>query len=161
MKIKHLFPACIIITIILFNAVGLSAQNRHRGISSEDRNRIESHKIAFLTDKLDLSPAEAEKFWPVYNANRDRIDAERKRFKSAIDYNQDSIGQLTDEKANALLQTKLSHEEIMLDLKKEYIVALKKVLSPQKIVRLFEADREFREELIRNVSRKRGEQGRQ
>ena len=37
------------------------AQDGERG------GRIESLKIAFLTKKLNLSPEEAQRFWPIYN----------------------------------------------------------------------------------------------
>ncbi len=35
--------------------------------SHERKEQIESHKIAYLTTKLSLTPNEAEKFWPLYN----------------------------------------------------------------------------------------------
>ncbi|MFM1971450.1 MAG: hypothetical protein RL185_132 [Bacteroidota bacterium] len=40
-------------------------------MSKEHRAQLESFKIQFITKKLDLTPAEAEKFWPVYNEQRD------------------------------------------------------------------------------------------
>ena len=36
------------------------------------RERIRSERVAFITEELSLTPAEAEKFWPVYNEFRDR-----------------------------------------------------------------------------------------
>lgn len=40
-------------------------------MSKEQRAQLESFKIQFITKKLDLTPEEAEKFWPVYNEQRD------------------------------------------------------------------------------------------
>ena len=40
-------------------------------MSKEQRAQLESFKIQFITRKLDLTPEEAEKFWPVYNEQRD------------------------------------------------------------------------------------------
>lgn len=39
-------------------------------LSKEHKAQLESFRIHFITKKLDLSPAEAEKFWPVYNEQR-------------------------------------------------------------------------------------------
>ena len=33
-----------------------------------NRDKIKTLKIAFITEKLDLSEKEAQQFWPVYNA---------------------------------------------------------------------------------------------
>ncbi|MBP7939889.1 MAG: hypothetical protein KAZ20_02005 [Sediminibacterium sp.] len=40
-------------------------------MSKEHRAQLESFKIQFITKKLDLTPAEAEKFWPVYNEQKE------------------------------------------------------------------------------------------
>ena len=52
-----------------------------RPMTKEQRERLESFRIQFITKKLDLSPAEAEKFWPVYNeqkeASRNLIQAKK------------------------------------------------------------------------------------
>jgi hypothetical protein len=42
-----------------------------RQMNKEQRERLELFKIQFITKKLDLTPAEAEKFWPVYNEQKD------------------------------------------------------------------------------------------
>jgi hypothetical protein len=40
-------------------------------LSKEQRAQLESFRIQFITKKLDLTPAEAEKFWPVYNEQKE------------------------------------------------------------------------------------------
>jgi hypothetical protein len=39
-----------------------------------DFDKFKAKKIAYITDAINLTPAEAEKFWPVYN------EFEQKRF---------------------------------------------------------------------------------
>jgi len=46
-----------------------------------DGSRIESLKIAYLTQKLNLSTEEAEKFWPVYNKYMDEIRGARQSYR--------------------------------------------------------------------------------
>ena len=44
---------------------------------SQAQDRIRALKVAFITDKLKLTPEESEKFWPVYN----QYEAEQKRIR--------------------------------------------------------------------------------
>jgi hypothetical protein len=41
-----------------------------RPMTKEQRERLELFSIQFITKKLDLTPAEAEKFWPLYNEQK-------------------------------------------------------------------------------------------
>jgi hypothetical protein len=42
-------------------------------MSKEKRAQLESFKIQFISKKLTLTPEEAEKFWPIYNEQKDAI----------------------------------------------------------------------------------------
>ncbi len=42
-----------------------------RPMTKQQREKLELFKIQFITKKLDLTPAEAEKFWPLYNEQKD------------------------------------------------------------------------------------------
>jgi hypothetical protein len=44
----------------------ISFANAQNG-NGQRQEKIQALKIAFITQKLKLTPAEAEKFWPVYN----------------------------------------------------------------------------------------------
>ena len=59
--------------ITFFSFVVLSAQEKH-GPGPEIFEKIKAEKISFFTSKLDLTPAEAQAFWPVYN------EYEKKKF---------------------------------------------------------------------------------
>lgn len=37
-----------------------------------DREKLSAAKIAFITQKLDITPDQAEQFWPLYNAFEDK-----------------------------------------------------------------------------------------
>ena len=60
MKIKS-----IIIVLVLF--MGNVSFSQDCPNYKENREKIESEKVAFLTEKLDLSVKEAQVFWPTYN----------------------------------------------------------------------------------------------
>jgi len=41
-----------------------------RPMTKQQREKLELFKIQFVTKKLNLTPAEAEKFWPLYNEQK-------------------------------------------------------------------------------------------
>ena len=73
---------------LFFSIIVLSLYSQEKRPNKE---KIKELKIAFLTEKLDLTVKEAEKFWPVYNKHdailrEIRIDENlkiRKKIKSA------------------------------------------------------------------------------
>ena len=42
-----------------------------RQMTKQQKERLELFSIQFITKKLDLTPAEAEKFWPLYNEQKE------------------------------------------------------------------------------------------
>lgn len=158
MKIRKIVKTSALLTVLLICGLSLFAQNRNgqgRG-TQEQREQIEIHKIAYLTDKLDLTSSEAEKFWPIYNDNRDKMNEERKEFKSTFSKNQDTEGELSEEEASVIIKSLVEHEQRMLDIRKSYFNDLNKALTPQKIVKLIKAEKGFREEMVRRVSKGQG-----
>lgn len=70
---------------------GMEMPPPQRPLTKEQRAQLESFRIQFITKKLDLTPAEAEKFWPVYNEQKEasrRLMQEKKddeiEFQEAI-----------------------------------------------------------------------------
>ncbi|MCD4697631.1 MAG: hypothetical protein K8S16_15500 [Bacteroidales bacterium] len=154
MKTQMILLNKIVVASIFFLAPAIlfSQGFQQHNQKKEQRERIEAHKIAFITDKLNLSPAEAEKFWPVYNSNKEIMKAEFESFREKIDFTPQDIQKLSDEEALAFLDSQQAHEQKMLKLKISFSDQLKSILPPQKILRLIEAEREFKVELMRKVS---------
>ncbi len=153
----------LIILLLAFPSLIVAQQGRGGDRYEQNREKIETYKIAFITDKLALSPEEAEKFWPVYNENRDRVELERKLFLENNSYESADIDTFTTQEANNIIMAKLAHEQKILDMKKKFHQSLLTVLSSQKTLKLFEAEKEFRVELMRRAAdngRGKGRQGR-
>jgi len=53
------------------NRQGMDRQLPQRQMTKEQRERLELFSIQFITKKLDLTPTEAEKFWPLYNEQKE------------------------------------------------------------------------------------------
>ena len=123
---------------------GLMAQDRR-----EHFERIEAIKVAFITKKLDLTTEEAQKFWPVYNNyQKELMDLMRKRREDR---------QKTDIAPNDKINADLAYESKMLDLKKKYKKLYLKAIPAEKVLLLYQAEREFREHLIKQLNHRRRE----
>ena len=81
-KIVCLFSFIVTVFVAQAQEEPINGQNRpamrnrqgmempQRPMTKEQRERLELFSIQFITKKLDLTPAEAEKFWPLYNEQK-------------------------------------------------------------------------------------------
>jgi hypothetical protein len=122
----------------------------------ENKGKIKAHKIAFLTDRLDLTPEEAEKFWPIFNKHEEMVETERESFRKAHDFTPEDIMAMSDDEANDFLDAQIKHEETLHQLRKDLTSSLKEVLPPQKILMLHEANQEFKLELMKRLRDRQG-----
>jgi len=126
---------------------------------SNDRlEKIKALKVAFITEKLDLSPKEAQTFWPIYNKYSD--NSEKIRENQRVEYRQnvkrgEKISDLRDEVSEKLVASFLSGEEEQLRLKKQLVNNLKSVLSSKKVWRLIRAEDEFKQKMIEEYKKRR------
>ena len=73
-KILFLFSFIVTVFVAQAQEQPMNGQNMQppppRAMNKEQRQRLELFSIQFITKKLNLTPAEAEKFWPVYNEQK-------------------------------------------------------------------------------------------
>ncbi|HEX2617293.1 MAG TPA: hypothetical protein VHL57_07100 [Flavobacteriales bacterium] len=126
----------------------------------EDRlQEIKAQKTAFLTQRMDLTPEEAQKFWPVYNQYDKEIEAARKEMREGRRAMKKDTS-LTEAEANAAIDRDLSGRQRELDIRKKYAAEFKKVIGAVKTLKLGKAEHDFNRELLRRISRDRKEEGR-
>lgn len=136
-----------LLLIILFL---LSIHSFSQSQFSEKREQIKTLKVGFITNELSLTPDEATKFWPIYNAFDDKqFELRHQKMKSFMDkMDKDALDKMTDKEASALLaQMENNDEELYLNRKK-FIANLKGVLSPIKIIKLKKAEDDFNRKLL-------------
>jgi hypothetical protein len=113
----------------------------------ERHEQIETIKIAFITKKLDLSPDEAKSFWPIYNNyQKELMLLMKNRREERLRMNVNA-----DDKIN----TDLAYEKKMLELKSKYKNRYSEAISTEKILLLYQVEREFREHLIKHLNHRR------
>jgi Spy/CpxP family protein refolding chaperone len=110
------------------------------------KEKIESYRIAFITERLDLTPEESQKFWPVYNQYHDQLDKIRdeKQKKKSLDL-------MADAEVEQYITARLDVEQKELNLKKEYVQKFRQVLSARKVALLQDSEKEFRQEILKRA----------
>lgn len=139
MKMKNL----LFIALIFILPTSVLAQ-RQRG------EEIESLKIAFFTQKLDLSPEEAKVFWPIYNDMQNEQKTLRsERQKRMISFRKTTeIDNLTDVQVQNLISSEFDFRQQDLNLEKKYFNKFKAVLPIKVIGKFYRAQESFKRELL-------------
>jgi hypothetical protein len=142
--------ALLIITVqILF------AQGGRRGpMMEENKEKIKAHKIAFITERLNLTTQEAEKFWPVYNEHEAIMNNFHKEFRKNHKFEPEDIEAMSDTEVNSFIDDQFKHEQQAFSHRKEFIEKLRGVIPPKKILMLMETEKDFKVELMKRVSGK-------
>lgn len=147
---KRILP----IIFVLFFGFNAIAQ------SSSRMEQIKTLKIAFITEKLDLSQTEAQKFWPVYNAyykaSNELRDVQRKEFRKNVKRGE-KVESLDDSVSKKLVGSYISTEEKQLGLKKQMVDDLQSILSSKKIWKLILAEEEFKQKMIDEYKKRRAD----
>lgn len=139
--------------IILFAFLSLSSVFGQRG----SNEKIKALKTAHITDALDLTPAEAEKFWPVFNDYEERMQQLRKNERREImSVVRSGINSLSEADANEVIDKMLEYKSLELEYQEELVNQLRKVISPQKILRLRKAEDDFRKMLVERLRHHKG-----
>jgi len=132
-------------------------QGKGQGMGQQqaDNDRLTAFKIAFFTRRLDLSPAEAEKFWPLYNEfseSKSKLQSERISLMRYASQNEAgmSAGELSST-ADKLAGTFADEASLVVSFNED----LKKVLPPAKIIRLYQIENQYKQQLLRELNQRR------
>lgn len=148
----------ILLLLLLFCAAGLSAQPGHPNHERRDRPekmtaeqraerfaKIKTARQAYITEALELTPAEAAAFFPVY------WDYDRRMAEGRRDGHRGRPGrktrELTEKEARGELLQRRTQRQQMLTLSLEAEDAFLEILPATKVIHLPEAEREFRRKL--------------
>ncbi len=131
--------------VILLTAFAGSAMAQ----SPAAREKIESARIALISERLGLKPEQAEKFWPVYREFVNKRNDLRKEFRTqrgAVD-----IATATEEQKQRLIELRLELKQQELDLEKDYSSRLLNIISSQQILQLRKAEADFTRILLDRI----------
>lgn len=114
--------------------------------------RIEAARVAFLTNRLNLTTEQAQKFWPIYN----EYDAKRRGLRKRINGRQKELATLADNQLQPAIDDFFAARQEELNLDKEYAAKFQKVISLRQTILLYRSEREFTKLLLRKIEERRG-----
>jgi hypothetical protein len=114
-------------------------------------DKVELLRVAFITKKVELTDAEAEKFWPVYNEYNDKIKAIRKNVRMSY---RKRVEPLSEQDAEDLYQLDIKSKQAEVDVHKQYSEKIKTIIGVKKLIRLRVAEEEFKREMINTLKDK-------
>ena len=143
MKITKILP--LLIAFISLNAIAQGGP-----FIRKKKEQIKALKVAFITDELSLTPDEATKFWPLFNAFEDKQqEIKTQKLKGYLNrMDDDSFDKLSEKDAATMLAQMESTEDELYQLKKKFVTSLKGVISPIKILKLKKAEENFNRKLL-------------
>ena len=120
-------------------------------------NEIMSQKVAFVTQKLQLTPEEAEKFWPVYNAASEEVWKASKKTLRAIaalvNSTKDDATQ-SEEEIKKLVANLDNCKMNEIKTFNKLFTEISKVLPLKKAAKIYGIEEQFRQHLIKNLSKR-------
>lgn len=99
--------------------------------------RAKMAKSAYITRQLDLTPAQNEKFWPLYNRYQDELlaaQAEKRR---------NNLNPSADNKERFAIEYKI------IDIKSRYNAEFLKIMPPDKVNMIYKSEEQFRDEMLK------------
>ncbi len=129
------------------------AQPGH-GMNSQKRKEIKEMQLNFIINKLQLTEKEKKEFVPVYKMFcNEREKLFQAKHKNMRNFKQNSLN-MSDEELLTLSDKFVNIDLQLAELSKQYNEKFKKVLPPIKIILLYQAENEFKRNLIKKMHRK-------
>lgn len=136
-----------IFVFLLFTVPAFAQEDEPEALQQDPKaqQKIKAAHAAYITERLGLTPGEAEQFWPIYREYVSKRQAIRQQFRDAKRSGQDE---------KSLLDLDLKVKQQQLDLEKDYSGKLQKVITPQKLMNLRQAEGDFRKLILRQIQQR-------
>jgi gluconate kinase len=136
----------ILLACLFFTTMTIIAQPEGR---KGMKDKIRTLKIEFITEKLDLSSVEAEKFWPIYNVfDKAYMELRHEKLKGLKDNLKKEINMLSESEALNKLNEMTAIEDELIQLKRSFRSQLEGVISNKKILLLKIAEDGFNRRMM-------------
>ncbi len=139
--------------IVMYVALAASAQSVHNGNKAK-LDQYRTQKVAFFTQKLQLTPDEAQVFWPVYNQyEKKKIDLLREIKKTGEELRAPAVNMSAkdfEKMADEFVDLKVKQAALL----QEYHVRFKTILPSEKLWKLYRTEEQFNREIFDKVQQR-------
>lgn len=134
--------------LFAFGYIGM-AQPGQRGEKKQEK--IEAFKIAFFTERLQLTPEESKAFWPIF----DQFENERDDLKDKYDLDNQKLELMSDKDVEAAIMQHMDMEDQLVKLRRDYTRRFMEVLPVRKVAMLQRIDNDFKRALLEEIKKRR------
>lgn len=142
----------LLLMLLLTAGAAVAQPGAAEGPGQRRHEKIEAARVAFLTNRLNLTTEQAQKFWPVYN----EYDARRRAVRRRIAGHKRDLATLADNQLQGAIDNLFAARQEELNLDKEYAARFQKVISTRQTLLLYRSEREFTKLLLRRLEERRG-----
>jgi hypothetical protein len=149
---KMIHMKWMLIVMMSLSALGVWSQQDQFPEDSR-REKIDALKRSYISDKLDLTVQEAEKFWPLYN----EYDKKKNEIKKTINKTQKALkaGGKTEKEVMQSLDLLTLKRKEEADLDAVFLKDCLPILGTEKVIRLAGLPKEFQRELVQKIKERR------
>lgn len=153
MKTTNKYKFHLLIFSLFLSLFAMAQPDMDEDMDEGRKEKIESLKRAFIADKLELTVAQSEKFWPMYNEFNTARQGIRKSIRAAVKKMKESAKTEKELIEQLDLITAKRKEEI--DLETKFVKDCVPVLGVEKSMKLAGLEKEFQFELMEKLRDKR------
>ena len=148
------FLSQLVLTAVLISGTAINASAQKK----EDwKQKIMQEKIAFFTTEMNLTQEEAQDFWPVYNQFcKEEYQAQKLIMKTYKELSDAIESGKSEKEISACLDWYLKAREAKRELSTAGAHRFKKVLSDEKVARLYIAEEKFKRNQIQKLHHNHG-----
>ncbi|HUM46686.1 MAG TPA: hypothetical protein PLD84_07155 [Chitinophagales bacterium] len=151
-SLPHFFPRRLPALVILFCLTSAIAVSQP---VQEQKDDIDARRIGFLTKEMELTPQEAQTFWPLYNKYRAEVESLRKGRATELMAAKINFEDYTDEQVSKVIDNEFNFRQKELDIIRKYNDEFKKILPVKKVAKLYRAEQLFKLSLIKEMRQER------
>ncbi len=141
---------------LLFVSVSFIYAQGDKGRPPFDIEKFNAQKMAYLVQEVGITPEESAQLFPLYN------EMQAKRFKMMKETHDKSKvlrknSNAKDDEYLKMVDEILNRQIDEANLEKAYYQKFKRILSPQKVLKLKQADMRFAREILRNADHRKSD----
>ena len=120
---------------------------------NERRKRMQTRKIAFVSNSLEISPKQSESFWPIYNVYSSELKSiylKKKKVRRNYMLNKQSMN---DVELGLVIDSLFNLDQEYLDLKIKYVKQFSNIISKKQMFELYVIEENFKKDLLRKIKK--------
>ncbi|SHO59695.1 hypothetical protein [Algoriphagus zhangzhouensis] len=125
-----------LLILIFFSQIAFAQRE-----GSFDKEKLKDARIAFITDRLDLSSQQAERFWPIFNKYSESREANLRKMASLNPRREE--GEISDSQAKTMITERFKLQRQMVADEEKFVQEVSSVISYSQILQLNGIARDF------------------